>query len=87
MNAYDLSNDSRYLSTAIDAVGWFFKNNPADSIMYNPKTGIGYDGVIAIGKINSNSGAESTIESLLSMLRLIKDRTARNMLLNLYKKM
>jgi hypothetical protein len=87
MNAYDLLKDSLFLSTAINAVKWFFKNNPANALMYDPATGIGYDGIIAYGKINYNSGAESTIESLLSILRLEKDNTAKKMLLNLYNKM
>ena len=87
MNAYKLLNDSIFLNTAIRAVKWFFKNNPANTLMYDPKSGRGYDGIIAYGKINNNSGAESTIESLLSILRLEKDKTAKEMLLNMYNKM
>ena len=87
MNAYELSKDSLFLITAINAVKWFFKNNLADALMYDPLTGRGYDGIIAYEKINTNSGAESTIESLLSVLRLEKDQTAKQMLLNLYNKM
>ena len=87
MNAYDYLHDSLFLNTAIIAAKWFFKNNPADALMYDPQTGRGYDGVIAYGKINNNSGAESTIESLFSILRLEKDKTAKKMLLNMYNKM
>jgi len=87
MNAYDLLKDSLFLITAINAAKWFFKNNPAGAQMYDPQTGRGYDGVIDFGKINTNSGAESTIESLLSILRLEKDNNAKTMLLNLYNKM
>jgi len=87
MNAYDLLKDSLFLNTAINAVKWFFKNNPAGALMYDPQTGRGYDGVIDFGKINTNSGAESTIESLLSVLRLEKDNNSKTILLNLYNKM
>jgi hypothetical protein len=87
MNAYDILKDSIYLYTAISAVKWFFKNNPAGALMYDPSTGRGYDGIIAYGKINANSGAESTIESLLSVLRLEKDKTAKKLLWELYNKM
>ena len=87
MNAYDILKDSLYLNTAMNAAKWFFKNNPAGALMYDPSTGRGYDGIIAYGKINTNSGAESTIESLLSILRLEKDKTAKQMLMNLYNKM
>ena len=87
MNAYESLNDSLFLNIALNAVKWFFKNNSADALMYDPKTGIGYDGVIGFGKINFNSGAESTIESLLSILRLEKDNAAKTRLLNLYNKL
>ena len=38
--------------------------------MYDPATGVTFDGVSADGTINRNSGAESTIHGLLSMLAL-----------------
>ena len=38
--------------------------------MYDPATGITFDGVSRDGTINRNSGAESTIHGLLSMLAL-----------------
>jgi hypothetical protein len=87
MNAYDLLKDSLFLNTAINAVKWFFKNNPAGVLMYDPQTGRGYDGVIDFGKINTNSGAESTIESLLSILRLEKDNNSKTILLNMFNKL
>jgi hypothetical protein len=87
MNAYDLLKDSLFLNTAINAVKWFFKNNPAGALMYDPQTGRGYDGVIDFGKINTNSGAESTIESLLSILRLEKDNNSKSILLNIFNKL
>jgi len=38
--------------------------------MYNPQTGVTYDGLQANGDINKNSGAESAIHGLLSMIAL-----------------
>ena len=52
------------------AAAWFFGNNPAGTPMYDPATGITYDGVDGAGGINHNSGAESTIHGLLAMLAL-----------------
>ncbi|MCS5714304.1 hypothetical protein NVV95_07015 [Herbiconiux sp. CPCC 205716] len=49
---------------------WFFGLNPAASPMYDPATGVTYDGIQPDGSINRNSGAESTIHGLLSMLAL-----------------
>ncbi|MCS5717276.1 hypothetical protein N1027_03905 [Herbiconiux sp. CPCC 205763] len=49
---------------------WFFGLNPAATPMYDPATGVTYDGIQPDGSINRNSGAESTIHGLLSMLAL-----------------
>ncbi len=50
--------------------GWYFGQNPSGEPMYDPATGVTFDGVSADGVINQNSGAESTIHGLLSMLAL-----------------
>jgi hypothetical protein len=50
--------------------GWYFGQNPAGMPMYDPATGVTFDGVSADGVVNQNSGAESTIHGLLSMLAL-----------------
>ncbi len=49
---------------------WFFGANPAGEAMYDPATGRTFDGISGSGEINRNSGAESTIHGLLSMLAL-----------------
>ncbi len=49
---------------------WFFGNNPAAEAMYDPATGRTYDGVDGAGVVNRNSGAESTIHGLLTMIAL-----------------
>ena len=49
---------------------WYFGANRASSAMYDPSTGRTYDGISGDGVINRNSGAESTIHGLLSMLAL-----------------
>ena len=52
------------------AATWYFGNNPAKAPMYDAATGRTFDGVSRDGTINRNSGAESTIHGLLSMLAL-----------------
>jgi hypothetical protein len=52
------------------AAAWYFGDNPAGAPMYDPATGVTDDGVSGDGTINRNSGAESTIHGLLSMLAL-----------------
>lgn len=52
------------------AGAWFFGNNPSGEPTYDPASGRTFDGVEGDGSINRNSGAESTIHGLLSMLQL-----------------
>jgi len=56
------------------AAGWFFGANPAGLPVYDPATGVTYDGVQADGTVNRNSGAESTIHGLLTMQALDANR-------------
>lgn len=55
------------------AAGWFFGANRSGQPTYEPATGVTYDGVEADGRLNRNSGAESTIHGLLTMLELDAD--------------
>lgn len=57
---------------------WFFGKNEASKQMYDSKTGICYDGINSEEDINKNSGAESTIETLLSLLKLEENSTAHS---------
>jgi len=52
------------------AASWFSGNNWAGEPMYDPATGRTYDGISGDGTVNFNSGAESTIHGLLTMLEL-----------------
>ncbi len=52
------------------AGGWFFGANPAGTAVYDPDTGVTFDGVEPSGTINRNSGAESTIHGQLAMIAL-----------------
>ena len=49
---------------------WFFGANASQAPTYDPATGVTFDGVAADGTVNRNSGAESTIHGLLTMLAL-----------------
>ncbi|MBT2474822.1 hypothetical protein J7E68_09640, partial [Microbacterium sp. ISL-103] len=56
------------------AAGWFFGANTAGIPVYDPATGVTFDGVETDGRVNRNSGAESTIHGLLTMLLLDANR-------------
>lgn len=62
--------DNKYLELAGQLAMWFFGNNPAHAMMYDPATGRGYDGINSTTEINKNAGAESTIETLLALQAL-----------------
>ncbi len=70
LEAYDITGDSAYAIKAGMAAKWFTGLNPASTVMYNPHNGIFYDGIENENLVNKNSGAESTIEGLLSLLEI-----------------
>jgi hypothetical protein len=49
---------------------WFFGANASKAPTYDAATGVTFDGVAPDGTVNHNSGAESTIHGLLTMLAL-----------------
>ncbi|MEO1262666.1 MAG: hypothetical protein AAFZ15_27920 [Bacteroidota bacterium] len=67
LEAYDITGDLTFAETAGHLATWFFGNNPADQVMYDSATGRTFDGIGSSTSINRNSGAESTIEGLLSL--------------------
>ncbi len=66
----DLTGEEVFEQLASVAGAWYFGNNRAASPMYDTGTGATFDGLETDGRINLNSGAESTIHGLLSMLAL-----------------
>ncbi|MFI5709666.1 hypothetical protein [Kribbella sp. NPDC051620] len=64
------ANRPGLLQVAAFVAAWYFGANRAGTAMYDPATGRTYDGISTEGVVNRNSGAESTIHGLLSMLAL-----------------
>lgn len=67
LEAFTITGDTAYANTGAQLAGWFFGANPANRNMYNPRNGRTYDGIGSPTDVNENSGAESTIEALLSI--------------------
>ena len=67
--AYQYSEQEKYLTLAQDLQAWLSGRNDASSTLFNPQTGVCFDGIISPTEINRNSGAESTIESLIDFFR------------------
>ncbi|WP_128545542.1 hypothetical protein [Larkinella soli] len=72
LEAYDQTQEARYLDTAAQLAGWFLGVNAARTKMYDPATGRCFDGITSATAVNRNSGAESTIEALWAFQRLEK---------------
>jgi len=70
--AYHYSKNKKYLNLATDLESWLTGNNDVKSVLYYPATGVCFDGIVSKDEINKNSGAESTIESLLILLEMKK---------------
>lgn len=81
--AYGVDSRVQNLLTTADVAGlpglrtlaamnasWFFGTNRSGTPVYDPSTGVTFDGLAADGAVNRNSGAESTIHGLLTMLAL-----------------
>src|SRR6202022_2445626 len=62
------------------AAGWLLGDNPAGTPMYQPDSGVVFDGINGDRTINHNSGAESTIEGLLALMNAVNDPVAQRYL-------
>ena len=83
--AYHITNDSKYADIAGHLAAWFYGNNDADKTMYSTTSGICYDGIRSESSVNLNSGAESTVEALLTM-ETVEANPAIKSALDKYKK-
>ncbi len=72
--AYRYSKNSSHSALATNLAAWLSGTNDAGIAIYNPGTGVCFDGIDGLGSVNKNSGAESTIESLLVLLEIEKLR-------------
>jgi hypothetical protein len=67
VEAYKQTGKIKYKTNALKWMTWFNGKNSASAKMYNSENGRCFDGILSKTKINKNSGAESTIEALLSI--------------------
>ncbi len=61
--AFDLTGEPRWLSGIDLALAWFRGDNDSNTVMFDPATGAGFDGLERDGR-NENRGAESTLAAL-----------------------
>ena len=70
LQAQAVTGEARYRRLADNLAAWLHGRNDAGAPVYDPATGRAMDGIIAPGTFNRNSGAESTIEALLTLQAL-----------------
>ncbi len=70
LRLYEATRKTEYEVMAGLAASWFFGNNVAGEVMYDRESGRCYDGIRDSSTINRNSGAESTIEALWSLVEV-----------------
>ena len=76
LEAYNVTSDSSYAIRAGEIAKWFIGRNSAKANMYNSENGIFFDGIENENLVNKNSGAESTIEGLLTLLKISQNKIA-----------
>ncbi|MFH1195690.1 MAG: hypothetical protein V1720_08240 [bacterium] len=86
VEAEQITKEEKYGELAAKISSWFFGNNPAAAQMYFPESGVCYDGIISDSEVNRNSGAESTIEALLTLIAIENNQSAKSYLLKEIKK-
>lgn len=70
LDVADVAQKPGLRDLAAITAAWYFGANKSGTPVYDPATGVTYDGVQPDGTVNKNSGAESTIHGLLSMIAL-----------------
>ena len=83
--AYKETGQVKYADMAGHLAAWFLGANDGGINMYSRSTGICYDGLSSGANANLNSGAESTIEALLTLEKVEADPVIKEAL-NKYKK-
>jgi hypothetical protein len=68
--AYKETGQAGYADLAGHLAAWFLGANTANTHMYSASTGVCFDGISSPTSVNQNSGAESTIEALLTIQKV-----------------
>jgi hypothetical protein len=86
LEAAKITGNKSYAEFAGKIDLWFFGKNIAEKEMYDSKSGICYDGINSEKDVNKNSGAESTIETLLSISAVEQNKNAFSIVKNFMEK-
>jgi len=67
LKAYELTGEQTYALQAAELAAWFLGDNHVEMNIYDAASGRTFDGINS-DQVNQNSGAESTVEALLTLL-------------------
>lgn len=84
VEAFNITQETSYAEYAAKIAAWLIGNNEAKIKMYDKNTGICFDGLNSKDEANKNSGAESTIEALLTLDAIESSPTSKEMFSSLY---
>jgi hypothetical protein len=70
LRLFDATGNELYQKMAGLAASWLFGNNVLHQAMYDENTGRCFDGISDSSRVNRNSGAESTIEALYTLVEI-----------------
>ncbi|MBN1478889.1 hypothetical protein EH223_14500 [candidate division KSB1 bacterium] len=76
----DATDNTKYSHMAGHAAAWLVGKNAAKQMMYDSHSGRCLDGINDSSSVNLNSGAESTIEALFTLVEISNHSIARNIL-------
>ena len=83
--AYRITGEKKYAEQAGEIASWLLGKNITGKPLYDPQTGRCFDGIESATQLNKNSGAESTIEALITLLAVEQNTIAKNIVFNFYE--
>ena len=86
LELYNQTGEKRFAEQAGKLAAWFTGENVTHQAIYDQETGRCYDGINSADKINLNSGAESTIEALFTLIEIERNSIARDYLKSSFRK-
>jgi hypothetical protein len=86
LEANKVTGQERYAELAGEIACWLLGKNAVRTPLYDPLTGRCFDGIEDPESFNQNSGAESTIEALLTLLEIERNPVAREIVHDYYQR-
>ncbi len=82
LTLYKVTGEVKYAQWAGIAATWWTGNNGsnAGTPMFNQEYGLAYDGIVSASQVSLNSGAESVVEAVRALARVLQNSEAKAVL-------